>query len=81
LEPITIYTTHWCGDCRRGKYFLSRRGVEYREINIEEDPSAESVVLNANAGKLKVPTLKVGERYLPAARSVQCNWLLNSRFL
>jgi len=63
LEPITIYTTHWCGDCHRVKYFLSRRGVEYREVNIEEDPSAESVVLRVNAGKRKVPTLKVGERY------------------
>ena len=63
MEPVTIYTTHWCADCRRAKHFMSRRGVEYREINIEDDPLAESVVLRANDGKRRVPTLKVGERY------------------
>jgi hypothetical protein len=32
-------------------------------VNIEEDPTAEAVVLQVNNGKRKVPTLKVGERY------------------
>lgn len=63
MEPITMYTTHWCTDCRRTKHFLKQRGVRYHEINIEDDPSAEAVVLTANHGKLKVPTLKVGDRY------------------
>jgi mycoredoxin len=63
MEPVTMYTTHWCADCRRAKYFLKQRGVAYLEINIEEDPSAEAIVLRANHGKRKVPTLKVGDRY------------------
>jgi len=37
--------------------------VSYREVNIEEDPSAEAIVLEANHGKRKIPTLKVGERF------------------
>jgi mycoredoxin len=63
-EPITMYTTTWCGDCRRVKSFLAQRGIAYREINIELDAAAEAIVLKANKGKRKVPTLKVGERYL-----------------
>jgi glutaredoxin len=63
IEVVTMYTTHWCPDCRRAKYFLTQRGVRYLEINIEEDPSAEAIVLRANHGKRKVPTLKVGDRY------------------
>lgn len=63
MEPVTMYTTHWCPDCRRAKYFLQQRGVSYLEVNIEEDPSAEEVVRKANHGKRKVPTLKVGDRY------------------
>ncbi len=63
MEPVTLYTTRWCPDCRRAKYFLRERGVDYREVNIEEDETAEAIVLNANRGKLKVPTLKVGDRY------------------
>lgn len=59
-----MYTTNWCADCRRVKLFLKHRGVSYREVNIEEDPAAEAIVLKANRGKRRVPTLKVGERYL-----------------
>lgn len=63
MDPVTMYTTRWCPDCYRAKSFLKQRGVDYREVKIEEDPSAEAIVLQANHGKLKVPTLKVGDRY------------------
>jgi mycoredoxin len=63
MEPVTMYTTRWCPDCRRVKYFLKERGVDYREVNIEEDETAEAIVISANRGKRKVPTLKVGDRY------------------
>ena len=32
-------------------------------MNIEEDESAEEIVIKANEGKRKVPTLEVGGRY------------------
>jgi mycoredoxin len=63
MEPITMYTTTWCPDCRRVKAFLKLRGIPFHEVNIEEDDHAEALVLQANKGKRKVPTLKVGERY------------------
>jgi mycoredoxin len=63
MDAVIMYTTHWCPDCWRAKHFLKQRGVSYREVNIEEDPSAEAIVLQANAGKRKIPTLKVGDRY------------------
>jgi len=59
-----MYTTRWCPDCYRAKYFLRQRGVDYREVNIEEDETAEAIVINANRGTRKVPTLKVGDRYI-----------------
>ncbi len=63
METITMYTTAWCPDCRRAKSFMKDRGVEFLEVNIEEDPDAEDIVIQANQGKRKVPTLKVGDRY------------------
>jgi mycoredoxin len=58
-----MYSTRWCPDCRRAKSFLKERGVAFREVNIEEDPSAEEIVIKANNGLRKVPTLEVGGRY------------------
>jgi glutaredoxin len=37
--------------------------VEFQDVNIEEDAEAEEIVLRANDGRRKVPTLKMGERY------------------
>ncbi|HEY2351314.1 MAG TPA: glutaredoxin family protein, partial [Candidatus Acidoferrum sp.] len=63
MESITMYTTAWCPDCRRTKSFMKERGVSFREVNIEEDPDGEEIVMKANDGKRKVPTLQVGDRY------------------
>jgi mycoredoxin len=62
-ELITIYSAPWCPDCRRVKFFLRARGLGFQEVNIEEDSEGELVVIRANHGKRKLPTLKVGDRY------------------
>ena len=63
VETITIYTTTWCPDCLYTKAFLKERGVAYREVNIEVDEAAEQIVLKANHGLRKVPTLEISGRF------------------
>ncbi len=63
MEPITLYTSAWCPDCWRVKKFLKERGVAFEEVNVEQDLEGEEIVIRANKGKRKVPTLKVGECY------------------
>jgi glutaredoxin len=63
MEPITMYSAGWCPDCRRVKDFLKERGVEFHEVDIDQDEESEELVLRVNNGKRKVPTLKIGERY------------------
>jgi mycoredoxin len=64
MSEITVYSTCWCCDCRRVKHFLRERGVAFREVNIDEVPDAEELVLRVNDGKRKVPTLEVDGRYI-----------------
>jgi glutaredoxin len=63
MEEITIYGTSWCVDCRRAKQFLRDRGVNFVEVNIDEDVNAEDLVLQVNEGRRRVPTIKVGGRF------------------
>ncbi len=63
MSEITVYGTMWCGDCRRTKRFLEERGVIFREVNIDETPDAEELVLRVNDGRRKVPTIEVDGRY------------------
>jgi mycoredoxin len=52
-----MYTTTWCGYCVRLKAGLQREGIEYTEVNIEEDPAAADLVMKVNGGNQTVPTL------------------------
>ena len=63
MDPVTIYSTTWCADCRSAKTFLKERGFAFQEVNIDEDPDAEELVLKVNQGRRKVPTLEVAGRF------------------
>jgi len=52
-----MYTTNWCGFCRRLKSQLARAGIDLVEINIEADPAAAEFVMAVNGGNQTVPTL------------------------
>jgi mycoredoxin len=54
---VTMYTTSWCGYCRRLKAGLEREGIEFAEIDIEVDESAAEVVVRVNGGNRTVPTV------------------------
>jgi glutaredoxin len=56
MSSIRMYCTNWCSDCRRAKQFLRERGVEIEEINIDESPDAEDIVIEANDGRRVIPT-------------------------
>ncbi|MGH8859971.1 MAG: glutaredoxin family protein, partial [Jatrophihabitantaceae bacterium] len=53
---FTMYTTTWCGFCSRLKWQLQREGIEYDEVDIEQDESAVGVVEGVNGGNQTVPT-------------------------
>lgn len=54
---LTVYSTTWCGYCVRLKKMLDRAGIEYAEVNIEEDEAAAELVENVNGGNRTVPTV------------------------
>jgi mycoredoxin len=53
----TVFTTSWCGFCTRLKSQLSRAGIEFREIDIEDHADGAAVVAQINNGNLTVPTV------------------------
>ena len=54
---ITMYSTPWCGYCKRLKGQLDRAGIGYAEVDIEQNPSAASYVESVNHGNQTVPTV------------------------
>lgn len=54
---VTMYSTVWCGYCRRLKSQLEREGITFDEVDIEHDPAAAALVMSVNGGNQTVPTL------------------------
>ncbi|TDB93279.1 mycoredoxin [Actinomadura sp. 7K534] len=54
---LTMYTTSWCGFCRRLKSQLARDGIEMVEVDIERDQEAANFVMSVNGGNMTVPTI------------------------
>jgi mycoredoxin len=54
---FTMYSTPWCGYCKRLKSQLDREGIAFDEVDIERDEDAAFVVEQANGGNRTVPTL------------------------
>lgn len=56
-NSITMYSTPWCGYCRRLKGQLERAGIAYTEVDIEQQPDAAELVMKVNGGNQTVPTV------------------------
>lgn len=56
-QPILVYSTTWCSDCKRAKKFFGEHRLAYVNIDIEEDADAMAYVEKINQGKRIVPTI------------------------
>lgn len=54
---ITMFSTVWCGYCKRLKKQLEAKGIGYTEINIEDTPGTAELVEKLNDGNQTVPTV------------------------
>ncbi len=57
-KDITIYTTNTCAYCGMVKKFLTAKGMNYREVNLDENPDRQQEAL-AISGALTVPVTVV----------------------
>ena len=61
MSALIMYSTTWCGYCKRLKTALKAEGISYTEIDIEQDPAAAEFVRSVNNGNQTVPTVKFAD--------------------
>lgn len=64
MPSVEIYTTPWCGYCRAAKALLARKGVSYREIDVEGDPALRSEMVARAGGRYTVPQIFIGSTHV-----------------
>jgi mycoredoxin len=55
---LTMYSTTWCGYCRRLRRRLDRAGIGYREVDVDHDHAAATFVIDVNGGNRTVPVVE-----------------------
>ncbi|WP_444920421.1 glutaredoxin 3 [Microbulbifer sp. CnH-101-G] len=63
MQEVVIYTTRFCPFCIRAKLLLDNKGVEYREIAVDNDPELRAQMAE-KAGRRTVPQIWVGEYHV-----------------
>jgi len=62
--PVTMFSTQWCGYCRRLKRQMDAAGISYLEVDIDEEPQHGARISAATGGSRTVPTVEVRGRLL-----------------
>lgn len=62
-DTVKIYSTSWCVYCRMVKEYLSKLGVPFKEINIEQDQAAGFYIMK-KTGQAGVPQIEIGDEVI-----------------
>jgi glutaredoxin len=62
VSRIVLYAADWCGACQKAKRYLTRRGTEFEERNV--DIPAVAAELLKKTGERGIPVLEAGGRIL-----------------
>lgn len=63
MSDVVIYTTPSCGYCQRAKHLLYRKGIEYAEIDLSQQPSRWGEMMERSR-RDTVPQLFIGETHV-----------------
>ncbi len=74
MADVTMYSTTWCGYCRRLKLQMDEAGISYTEIDVDRDAEAARYVEGVNGGNRTVPVVRFADDTTatnPSLREVQ----------
>jgi len=57
---IEVYSSRWCGFCMRAKMLLDSKGVEYNEIDVDQDSALRAQMMQ-RSGRRTVPQIFIDE--------------------
>lgn len=59
-SPITVYSTTWCGHCKRLLRQLEEADIAFRVVDLDQHPQHGGRIEAKTGGYRTVPTLDIG---------------------
>ena len=63
MKKVIIYSTRICPYCIRAKNFFNKKGIDYTEIMIDQDPSLISEMVE-KSGRQSVPQIFIDDYHV-----------------
>lgn len=60
---ILLYVSGWCPFCQRARSLLTKKGLAYREIDVDEDAKLREEMI-ARSGRRTVPQVFIADRHI-----------------
>jgi glutaredoxin 3 len=64
MTSVEIYTQQYCPYCHWAKELLTRKGVEFREIDVTADPQMRQEMAARANGSATVPQIFIGATHV-----------------
>jgi glutaredoxin 3 len=58
-----MYCTDWCPYCTRARQLLNKKGVDFKEIDVDARPNARTE-MTARSGRTSVPQIFIGATHV-----------------
>lgn len=58
-----MYCTGWCPYCQRARALFAKKGLEFTEIDVEEDGKLREEMI-ARSGRRTVPQIFIGDEHV-----------------
>ena len=63
MKKVTVYTTEYCPYCHRAKALLTRKKIDFQEVDITHD-DAKREELEKKTGCMTVPMIFIGDEFI-----------------
>jgi glutaredoxin 3 len=61
MPNVVMYTTAYCPYCVRARALLDKKGVEYTDLRIDDDPALRPEMIEKSGGVTSVPQIFIDD--------------------
>ncbi len=64
MKEVVMYTTKVCPYCIKAKNLLNKKGIEYKELRVDQNPELVDVVVKKSGGRTTVPQIFIADYHV-----------------
>ncbi len=64
MANVEVYSSFWCPYCYRAKNLLKSKGIEFKEIEVDNDANLREEMVKRAGGRRTVPQIFIDDKHV-----------------